>query len=231
MRFVLPLLTLLAGCSSAIGGDVRDAATGRPIAGARVEVATSGWGERDGQLVWDKEYSHSAESGPDGSFRLEGIDGGHRLAVRASRYQPVETSLCSRSPMIVRLGGPFEGADLDRQLRIGVTAAQDRRGWSFAEHGFAPAASADLVLLATAGDSPATLRAPHGMSFVTGTGNPPAPPRSGYVTELKIDLLQCGWLFVRFEGGVAAVRTGSMATDEPAEGGRYLLMSYGVMRL
>lgn len=228
MRLTAAVLALLAGCSPAIEGTVLDAATDRPIADARVEIANSGWGVRNGQLVWDKEYRHAARSGADGQFLIKGVDGGHRLAVQADRYSPLETSLCSRSPMTVRVGGPFDGMDLARQLRIEVIDGGGSQGWQFEEHAAAQSADADLSLVSHREKGTVTLRAPSGIRFVSGTGNPPAPPQSAYVKELELDLLQCGWLFVRFEGGLAAVSTGSIATEELPEGGRSLLMSYGV---
>ena len=228
MRRLAAILVPLAGCSPGIEGVVHDAGTGRPVANARVEISTSGWGRRNGQLVWDKEYRYAALSGPDGKFVVKGVDGGYRLSVQARRFPALDTSLCSRSPMTVRVGGPFQGIDLSRQLRLGTTEDGGRQGWRFAPPQPVASAEADLFLVSLTDETTATLSAPRGMIFVAGTGNPPAPPQSGHATKLRLDLLQCGWLFVRFDGGVAAVRIGNMAIDQPLEGGRYLMMSYGI---
>lgn len=232
MKWVVAVLAgALPACSSSIGGEVRDAASERPVANAEVEVATSGWGTRDGGLVWDKEYSYRGRSGPDGAFRVEGVDGGHRLTVRAAGYPQVQTSLCSRSPMIVRIGGPFDGREAVKLLSLGANPGGGRVGWSFGGKGApAPEADADLIALRPASIDNVVMpfRAPLGMAFRPGTGNPPRPPASGYAAERTIDLLRdCGWLFVRTrDAGIAAIRVGSFGLDEPLEGGRYLTLTY-----
>ena len=74
------------------------------------------------------------------------------------------------------------------------------------------------------------LRAPFGMAFRPGTGNPPKAPETGFDTERTLDLLRdCGWLFVRTrDAGTVPVRIGSFGLDEPIGGGRYLMLSYAV---
>lgn len=236
MRRLAPALALaLAACTRSISGEVRDATTDRPIADAAVEVTTSGWGIRDGGLVWDKDNQHRAQSGPDGTFRIKGADGGHRLAVRAPGYPALQTSLCSRSPMTVYVGGPFDGGDLGKQLSIGITAAGARVGWRFGGKGErVPEADAELIALrpGSSDNVMMPLRAPFGMAFRPGTGNPPQAPASGYATERTLDLLgNCGWLFVRTrDAGTVPVRIGSFGLDEPPGEGRYLMLSYAVPR-
>ena len=219
----------LAACSPGVSGEVRDANSDRPIANAEVAVTTSGWGIRDGGLVWDKDTTHRATSGADGRFSVKGVDGGHRLAVRAAGYVPLQTSLCSRSPMIVRVGGPFEGTDLGKPMRLGRDASGARLGWQFGKAALVPGFQADLLLADQPSKNATTAHviAPAGLAFRGGTGNPPSPPQSGYVRELELDLLNCGWLFVRTGDGVTVpVQIGGYATDAPLEGGRYLLLSY-----
>ena len=223
---------VLAACTQGIHGEVRDANSDRPIANAEVAVTTSGWGIRVSGLVWDKDTTHRATSGPDGRFSVQGVDGGHRLAVRAAGYAPLQTSLCSHSPMIVRVGGPFDGADLGKPMRLGTDASGVRLGWRFGEAALVAEPQADLILAGRPGENGTTARliAPAGLAFRGGTGNPPAPPPAGYVQELELDLLDCGWLFVRTAGGVTVpVQIGGYATDEPLEGGRYLMLSYAAL--
>ncbi|MEO6581361.1 MAG: carboxypeptidase-like regulatory domain-containing protein [Sphingomicrobium sp.] len=225
------LVTTLAACSPSVSGEVRDATTNRPIAGAVVAVASSGWGVRDGGLVWDKESSHQAHSGPNGEFRIAGTDGGHRLAVRAAGFPALQTALCSRSPMTVYVGGPFDGGDFGKLLSLGAGADKGRTGWRFSGGGSRVAeADAEMVVLRTpaVGDAVAAFRAPFGMAFRAGTGNPPQAPRSGFATDRTLDLLgDCGWLFVRTRNaGTVPVRIGSFGLDEPPEGGRWLMLTY-----
>lgn len=199
-----------------------------------VEVTTSGWGTRDGGLVWDKDYHYRAQSGPDGKFRVDGVNGGHRLTVSATGYPPVQTSLCSHSPMIVWVGGPFDGADFGRNLSLGKRADGARMGWRFSGAGrMVPVRDAELVALRppSAGNAVTSLRAPFGMVFRAGTGNPPQAPQSGYDTDRTLDLLSdCGWLFVRTrDAGTVPVRIGSYGLDQPLEGGRYLTLGYAAL--
>lgn len=222
---------ILAACSPTVSGEVRDATSDRPIAHAVVEVTTSGWGIRDGGLVWDKDYSYRAQTGGDGKFRVNGVDGGVRLAVRAPGYPPLQTSLCSRFPMTIYVGGPFDGGDFGRLLSIGTNEAGARVGWRFGVKGEqVPEADAELIALrpGSTDNVMMPLRAPFGMAFRPGTGNPPQEPLSGYGTERTLDLLRdCGWLFVRTRDvGTVPVRIGSFGLDEPVGGGRYLMLTY-----
>ena len=92
-----------------------------------------------------------------------------------------------------------------------------------------PEADAELIALAPGSMDQAMmpLRAPFGMAFRSGTGNPPQEPRSGYQTDRTLDLLDCGWLFVRTrDAGTVPVRIGSFGLDEPIGGGRYLMLTY-----
>jgi hypothetical protein len=234
-RLTPTLVILLAACSPTVSGEVRDATSGRPIANAEVVVTTNGWGARDGGLVWDKEYQYRAQSGPDGKFRVAGVDDGHRLTVNAAGYALVQTSLCSRSPMTIWVGGPFDGADLGKNLSLGAGADGARLGWRFSGGGQKmPESDAELVALRPPGDGNAvtSLRAPFGMAFRAGTGNPPQPPQSGYTTERTLDLLSdCGWLFVRTrDAGTVPVLIGSYLLDQPPEGGRSLVLGYAALR-
>ncbi|WP_309662815.1 carboxypeptidase-like regulatory domain-containing protein [Sphingomonas sp.] len=225
---------VLSACSPTVSGEVRDATSDQPIAHAMVEVTTSGWGVRGGGLVWDKDFSYRAQSGPDGHFRIAGADGGHRLSVSAPGYPPVQTSLCSRSPMTIWVGGRFDGADFGKTLSLGDGGNRIRMGWRFSGAGRkAPESGSDLVALGlpSADKSVTSFRAPLGVAFRSGTGNPPQAPQSGYAVEQTLDLLDCGWLFVRTgDSGTVPVKIGSFGLDEPPGEGRYLMLSYATAR-
>ena len=227
----LLLAFLVQACGATTSGEVRDAASGRPIADARVEVTTVGWGIRDGDLVWDKSFVHAANTDERGRFEIDRISGGVNLGVSARGYRPIDTSLCSRSPNLIRVGGPFDGADLGKQFRSGAGPDGAPLGCRFGPNpGLVDVAAANLsaLRLSTSRSSKAWFRAPSGMTFVRGTGNPPSPPASGYVESLEVDLFDCGWLLVRTpDDGMVAVKIGSFSLDDPLEGGHYLALSYG----
>ena len=230
MRITLALTAAAAlhGCGGGISGEVRDATTERPVPRARVAVTNVGVGVSGGSLMKDKTTVTAAVSDQQGRFAISGLSGGVRLQVSADGFNPVDTALCSRSPMVVRVGGPFDSADLGQTLRL--TA---RQGWSFGAAALVPRAAADLAIdtLPTSGVAPVTLRAPAGLAFRPGTGNPATPPALGPVTSIELDLLtQCGWLFVRGrDGGTAAVRIGSYGVDQPPGGEQALMLSFGLL--
>ena len=75
--------------------------------------------------------------------------------------------------------------------------------------------------------SVASFHAPLGMAFRPGTGNPPQAPQAGYAVEHTLNLLECGWLFVRTgDSGTVPVKIGSFGLDEPPGEGRYLTLTY-----
>ena len=223
---------LAGGCRDSVSGEIHDAASGRPIAGARVELIKVGLGMREGKLVKDKLTAVAVTTDQDGSFKLDGVSGGLKLSVTAPRFRRIETPLCSRSPMTVRIGGPFDRADLEKILRLGVGADGIALGWRFGpKPGTATLEMADLSVerLPTSGMSSARLRSRGGLFLVRGTGNPSKPPATGYVKSLDVDLFECGWLFVRTtDSEVAAVRIGSFSLDD-LDGGHYLSLSYGLL--
>ena len=218
----------LHGCGGGISGEVRDASSERPLERARVEVSSVGWGVRDGGLVKDKTTARAAATDKSGRFAFPDLSGGVALRAVATGFNPVDTPLCSRSPMVVRLGGPFDGRKLDNMLRLTAGA-----GWRFgANPAIVPLSDADLAVdrLPAGGAAEVIFRAPLGLAFTPGTGNPPMPPPLAQTESLTIDLLECGWLFVRTnEGGTAAIRVGSFGFDEPLQGERALMLSYGVL--
>jgi hypothetical protein len=183
----------LAGCSRA-AGTVRDAATGRPIAGATLQASNYGWGRRDGQLVWDQEKVSTTTSGKDGAFRFD-VDGGTNLRVRAAGYPEIRTSFCSRDTLVL-LGGPYPGLEPNRRLVFA-----DALGPGDADRARPPALARDLGLTASGpafGDGSALrLEATGGIRFVPGTGAVPPPPPLPYPPTVELDFgRDCGWLFV-----------------------------------
>lgn len=63
-------LVFFARRTKTINGRVIDCATSTPIVGATVTAAQSGWGFRNGQLVWDKNYITAVPTDSAGSFIL-----------------------------------------------------------------------------------------------------------------------------------------------------------------
>lgn len=190
---------------------------------------------RGGGVVWDATTTHRTQADAAGKFRFDAIDGGSGITVSPPGYAKVETSLCSLSPMTIWLGGAFDGADFGKNLMLGAGTNEIRMGWRFSGAGQrAPESSSDLVAVRTSSDgtSVTSLRAPLGIAFRAGTGNPPQAPQSGYAPDRTLDLLRdCGWLFVRTRDvGTVPVRIGSYGLDQPLEGGRYLTLSYAALR-
>ena len=218
----------LTACGQGLDGTVVDANTGRPVANATVDIFNSGWGFRDGSLVWDKEYRTRATTDAAGRFHLD-VDGGSNLTVIADGYAKVVTSAC-RSPMLVRIGGPYPDYLATSQIWMGIEAGKKRVGWSFAGRGSrVPETGADLRLVGPPpdmGDRTIALEAPLGMALVPGAGNPPSPPASGYVTRLKLDTITCGWLFVRSRNGGTFALQPASGTGEDPDGSRYALLTY-----
>lgn len=186
---ILTAALALAGCSRA-GGTVRDAATGKPIAGATLQASNYGWGRRNGQLVWDKEKVSTATSGKDGAFRFK-VDGGTNLRVRAPGYPEVRTSFCSRETLVL-VGGPYPELEIDRRLVFA-----DALGPSDADRTNPPTLARDLGLTASGDGSALRIEAKGGIRFVPGTGAVPPPPSLPYPDAVDLDFKRdCGWLFV-----------------------------------
>lgn len=217
------------GCSAGVSGEVRNAETGAPIPGALVEVTDRGWGRSDGTIVWDKDKVHAGRTNAQGRFRID-VDGGYRLTVRAAGYRTVETSLCSRSPMIVRIGGRLGRESISNSLRLDVGPRDGRTGWTFAGDGSEADPDKSDLAVANGSTEPGTpvLAAPSGAVFVEGTGDPPPAPQSGYRSQLPVDLLECGWIYVRTaDGSTTIVRSGTYGVDTSPSGRSHLTLPYG----
>jgi hypothetical protein len=189
---------LAGGCAPGVSGDVKDATTGRTIAGAEVELFNSGWGFRDGQLVWDAEKISRTTTDAQGRFQFD-RSGGTGLRVAAPGYAKlVAASLCSRSPMTVYVGGPYAELRADRRLLFG----RNGRGAAGMKTGYRHEATADelgLRLSGTAFTDGYALRVESkgGVRLVRGSGAIPVPPPLPYDHIVDLDLAaDCGWLFV-----------------------------------
>lgn len=206
MRPLAFLAAALLGACGSIEGEVRDGATGQPVAGAIVRVSTTGWGRRDGQLVWDAETVHEARTDRNGRFLFEGIDGGGRLQVQSAAGKFDHGALCPTSPMLVWVGGPISAVRTDRPLIIGGEKArasfEDRR-----------AMSTDQLGVRLSGGEPGNasgslrLESPAGVAFIAGTGSVPEwPEPAAFRPSAEMDMgRQCGWFFVNTPHGRAVI--------------------------
>jgi len=220
-KLLLPTIAtlLLGGCAQSVSGVVLDAATDQPLAGATVELSDVGWGNRDGQIVWDAEKLSRATTDGEGRFAFD-RDGGVRLRVRAPHAMSVETSLCARSPMLVRVGGPFPGLRADRRLLLGA-GANSPNDTAAAEIGL----SGSPV---SSGESRIRFQAKGGLRFVEGTGSIPRPPSLPYPQTADIDLGSgCGWLFVgNGSAPIAVIQIGGFGWEQDPGGPRRLVLLY-----
>lgn len=202
---------VVGGCGQHVSGVVQEAASGRPVANAVVELSNTGWGLRNGQLVWDAEKVSSTTTDERGRFAFD-ADGGINLRVRATHHAPVATSLCARSPMIVRIGGPYAGLRTDRRL------LPDSDG------------ALGLTVSPGPGDNEYRLRveAKGGVRFVEGTGAIPPPPPLPYAGAVELDLRSdCGWLFVSDGASpIAVIQAGALGWEQDPGGARRWVMLY-----
>lgn len=216
----------LAACEPGVRGVVLDGATDAPVADATVGLWSRDFSLGDHQVILDKDHVETAQTASNGSFLFESTDG-IELSVRVRDRATEQSSLCSKSPMIVRIGGPFAHA-IRKQLLLGQVHSDNVIGWDF-EAGPVPAANADLSVkaLPDLGQSNVRFLAPLGMSFQAGTGNPPMPPAKGYVPELELDMMNCGWLFVKTRrSGTVGIQTGQLAIGNFSGAGTQLAMTY-----
>ena len=224
----LALAIVPGGCSAGVSGEVRSSQTSAPVDGAVVQVRTSRWGRSNGTIVWDKPSIHSARTDAQGKFAI-GVDGGYQLTVRAPGYRTVVAPLCSQSPMIVRIDGSLSRDDLRYNMRLDLGPEGSRGGWTFAGRGSeAELAKSGLSVAGPVGrSSEHRLLAPFGAAFVEGTGDPPPAPRSGYRNALALDLLHCGWIYVRTQSGsTAIVEIGNYEIAANRNGSDQLRLSY-----
>jgi hypothetical protein len=191
---LLGFAALLGSCGS-IGGEVRDASTGKPVAGALVKISTIGWGRRDGQLVWDAETIHEARADRHGRFHFSGIDGGGRLQVLSPAGGFDHGALCPREQLIW-VGGPYAALRADRRLIFADTLEDGDR-----DRVHPPALAKELGVSTSDwtsdGEPVLRLEATGGVKFVAGTGAIPPPPAMPYSPSVEIDFRKdCGWIFV-----------------------------------
>jgi hypothetical protein len=92
MRIFAIALILLVATSCAtihhtIAGRVFDCQTKQDVAGARVEVHETDWGERDGGIVWDKDFVYAADTDAQGRYKIEyRHDSSAKVLVRKDGY-------------------------------------------------------------------------------------------------------------------------------------------------
>jgi hypothetical protein len=217
-------LLLAGGCTGGVSGVVQDAGTSRPVAGATIELSNNGWGFRNGQLVWDAETISRAVTDPEGRFAFA-ADGGAGLRVSAPHQAIVRTSLCSRSPMIVRIGGPYPDLRADKRLFLdpGLQSESDGAAQPASAQGLGLGVSAS-----PSDESRLRIEAKGGIAFIEGTGVIPAPPPLPYGRAVNLDLgSACGWLFVSDGAApIAVIQVGGMGWEQEPGGPRRRVMLY-----
>lgn len=230
LRWLLTSVAILVGgCAPGVSGVVKDAATGRTIADAEVELFNSGWGFRDGQLVWDAEKISRTTTDAQGRFQF-GRSGGVGLRVTAPGFaQLVAASLCSRSPMTVYIGGPYPELRVDWRLIFG----RDGRGAVDMKTGYKRETTTDelgLRLSGTAFTDGYALRVQStgGVRLVRGTGAIPVPPPLPYDRVVDLDLAaDCGWLFVSDgTSPIAVIGVAPLGWEQNPGQPRYWVMRY-----
>ena len=221
---VAAALLLAGGCTGQVSGVVQDAATARPVPGATIELNNNGWGFRDGQLVWDAEKISRATTDAQGRFSFV-ADGGVSLRISAPHRADIRTSLCPRSPMIVRIGGPYPDLRADKRLFLDP-------GPPTGDSGGPQSASAEDLGLSAPATTPdefgLRIGAKGGIRYVEGTGTIPAPPPPPYDNVVNLDLKSaCGWLFVSDGASpIAVIQVGGMAWEQEPGGPRRRVMLY-----
>ena len=229
LKYSAPILmaVLLQACGPTVSGEVRDAGSEQPIPQARVDLIDVGWGQRDGQLVWDAEKRASSTSGADGRFAFNETGGGS-LRVAAPGGARVEARLCSRSPTIVRVGGPYPDLRADRRLIFNPDGAAA----SATDKSHPLDGSADDLGLRGSGSAfkdgrGLRIEADGGVQFVEGTGAIPPPPPLPYDRVIELDLgAACGWLFVHHgEKTVAVIEVAPLGWEQdPGQPRRYVML-------
>lgn len=218
---------LVCGCAPRVSGIVQDAASGRAIAGAAVELGNTGWGVRDGQVVWDAENNARTTTDADGRFQFD-ESGGVRLRVAAPGHAEVVASLCPRSPMTVRVGGPYPELRADRRLLFGGNGqAADQSGGGSTQASTGDDLGLGVSGTAFTGGSGLRMEARGGIRLVRGTGTVPAPPPLPYDRVVDLDLnSDCGWLFVSDGAApVAVIQVGPLGWEEdPGQPRRWVML-------
>lgn len=221
----------LGACSSGLTSVVRDGGTGEAIGGARVTLAWSGWGWRDGRLVWDAEKYETALSASDGIFRFA-KDGGTTLIVDAPGFSRIETGVCTQgAPVFV--GGPFHRTKLDGLLAFptAATPGPPPLAADFGGRELGSALGLEMHVPPEDGSNDAfTLTAMNDreIAFLPGTGNIPAPPSRGWARKLPFRRdAACGWVFLAYQGEITAiVATGPAMHAETVGGNAARLFPY-----
>ena len=224
---LLVVALLMPACGPTVSGEIRDAASERPISRARVDLIDVGWGQRGGHLVWDAEQRATSMSDERGRFVFSQAGGGRLRVVTAGGVR-AEARICSRSPTIVRVGGPYPELRADRRLLFTPMGTRSRS----ANRPQPMNGSADDLGLRGSGSAfndGATLRieAAGGVRFVAGTGAIPRAPPPPYERVIELDLdSDCGWLFVRLgEKTVAVIEVAPLSWEQdPGQPKRYVLL-------
>lgn len=204
----------LAACSP-MTGEVRDATTGALIAGANVELEYSP--DPSGFFIGTRIERTTTDAEGRFSFRR---DSGFSLTAISRLGDRVRTSPCGRSPFTIYLGGPNQNMRFSSTLVLSRSGEPQPKDLPETTRMHA----SDLGLTASRiGEADMQWRFTNdeGLSFVPGTGAVPVPPEGPYPTILEMDFQQdCGWIFVRHRGRIAAI-VQARPTDQLVTPGGY----------
>ena len=196
--FLLAACAALTACGPGVEGVILDGSTEEPIADAKVTLHSTGWGRRDGDLVWDADKSETTRTDSEGRFVFD-RDGGNALEIEVdeNRYR---TGVCSTAAAY-RVGGPYQDLSLKEQRIVSPDGTTDFHatltGWQDPNRRFE-----------------ITVQAEFGVAFVAGGGGVPTLP-SRLETTWTGGALRCGHLFVRQpDDSIVVVRLGNWATSQ-----------------
>lgn len=226
---------VLTACSNGVQGVVIDGDSYRVVPNVAVTLQSSGWGMRDGELVWDATKQERTASDSRGLFRFKG-DGGTSITVEGPNRETVKASLCAQSaPVYIR--GPYPGVDTNDVLLLPISEPEisgqvaAELGGNYVATSIGVKASGPAL---TGGRGELTIDAMDGrqLVFVPGTGNIPAAPRKRWTRQLSLNVPRdCGWAFVGQGGSpIGVIKVAPLGHAQTAEGFEAATLQFAPLR-